>query len=40
MLVQVEINASVMDSSRTFLEFRTPVFREKRFESVIGDGME
>ena len=39
-VVQVEIDASVVEFSREhFPEFTTPVFRDKRFESVIADGM-
>jgi spermidine synthase len=39
-LVQVEIDESVIAFSKEhFPEFTTPVFRDKRFESVIADGM-
>ena len=39
-VVQVEIDASVIEFSKEhFPEFTKPVFRDKRFESVIGDGM-
>jgi spermidine synthase len=39
-LTQVEIDASVIAFSKEhFPEFTKPVFRDKRFESVIGDGM-
>jgi spermidine synthase len=39
-LTQVEIDASVIEFSREhFPEFTKPVFADKRFESVIGDGM-
>src|SRR5476649_428406 len=39
-VVQVEIDASVVEFSKEhFPEFTTPVFRDKRFESVIADGM-
>src|SRR5438105_998195 len=38
-VVQVEIDASVIEFSKEhFPEFATPVFRDKRFESVIADG--
>src|SRR5204863_8221461 len=40
-LTQVEIDASVIEFSKEhFPEFTKPVFRDKRFESVIADGME
>lgn len=39
-LTQVEIDASVVEfSKRHFPEFTRPVFRDKRFELVIDDGM-
>jgi spermidine synthase len=39
-VVQVEIDESVLEFSKQhFPEFTTPVFRDKRFESVIADGM-
>jgi spermidine synthase len=39
-VVQVEIDASVVEFSKEhFPEFTKPVFRDKRFESVIDDGM-
>jgi spermidine synthase len=39
-VVQVEIDASVIEFSKEhFPEFTKPVFRDKRFESVIADGM-
>lgn len=39
-LTQVEIDASVVDfSKRHFPEFTRPVFRDRRFELVIDDGM-
>ena len=39
-LTQVEIDASVIEFSKEhFPEFTTPVFADKRFESVIADGM-
>src|SRR5215472_16023789 len=39
-LVQVEIDESVVEFSKEhFPEFAKPVFRDKRFESVIDDGM-
>jgi spermidine synthase len=39
-LTQVEIDASVIEFSKEhFPEFTRPVFRDKRFESVIDDGM-
>ena len=39
-VVQVEIDASVVEFSKEhFPEFAGPVFRDKRFESVIADGM-
>jgi spermidine synthase len=39
-VVQVEIDESVVEFSKEhFSEFTTPVFRDKRFESVIDDGM-
>src|SRR4030095_5418011 len=39
-VVQVEIDASVVQFSKEhFPEFTKPVFRDKRFESVIDDGM-
>src|SRR3954447_22749760 len=39
-VVQVEIDASVVEFSKEhFPEFTRPVFRDKRFESVIDDGM-
>jgi len=39
-VTQVEIDASVVEFSRKhFPEFTRPVFRDKRFELVIGDGM-
>src|SRR5438477_6504552 len=39
-LTQVEIDASVIEfSKRHFPEFTKPVFADKRFESVIDDGM-
>src|SRR5215468_1038885 len=39
-LVQVEIDESVVEFSKEhFPEFTKPVFRDKRFESVIADGM-
>jgi len=39
-LTQVEIDAAVVEFSRGhFPEFTTPVFKDKRFESVIADGM-
>ncbi|MBN9047981.1 MAG: polyamine aminopropyltransferase [Rhizobiales bacterium] len=39
-LTQVEIDASVVDFSRRhFPEFTRPVFRDKRFELIIDDGM-
>jgi spermidine synthase len=39
-LTQVEIDASVIEFSKEhFPEFTTPVFKDKRFESVIADGM-
>ena len=39
-VVQVEIDASVVEFSKEhFPEFTTPVFNDKRFESVIDDGM-
>jgi spermidine synthase len=40
-VVQVEIDESVVQFAREhFPEFATPVFKDKRFESVIADGME
>ncbi len=39
-LTQVEIDASVVEFAKEhFPEFTRPVFADKRFESVIGDGM-
>src|SRR6059058_5046274 len=39
-VVQVEIDASVVEFSKEhFPEFAGPVFKDKRFESVIADGM-
>src|SRR5207247_8300003 len=39
-LTQVEIDASVVEFSKEhFPEFTKPVFADKRFESVIDDGM-
>jgi spermidine synthase len=39
-LTQVEIDASVVEFAKEhFSEFTTPVFADKRFESVIDDGM-
>jgi len=39
-VVQVEIDESVVEFSKEhFPEFTTPVFKDKRFESVIADGM-
>src|SRR5882757_11550714 len=39
-VVQVEIDESVVAFSKEhFPEFTTPVFRDRRFESVIADGM-
>ncbi len=39
-LTQVEIDAAVIEFSKEhFPEFTKPVFADKRFESVIGDGM-
>jgi spermidine synthase len=39
-VVQVEIDESVVEFSKEhFPEFATPVFKDKRFESVIADGM-
>jgi spermidine synthase len=39
-VTQVEIDASVIEFSKEhFPEFTTPVFKDKRFESVIADGM-
>jgi spermidine synthase len=39
-LTQVEIDASVVEfAKKHFPEFTKPVFRDKRFESVIDDGM-
>jgi spermidine synthase len=39
-LTQVEIDASVVEFSKQhFPEFTDPVFKDKRFELVIGDGM-
>lgn len=39
-VTQVEIDESVVEFSKEhFPEFTTPVFRDKRFESVIADGM-
>lgn len=39
-VTQVEIDESVIEFSKEhFSEFTTPVFRDKRFESVIADGM-
>ena len=39
-LTQVEIDASVVEfSKRHFPEFTRPVFRDKRFELIIADGM-
>lgn len=39
-VTQVEIDESVVEFSKEhFSEFTTPVFRDKRFESVIADGM-
>ena len=39
-VVQVEIDASVIEFSKEhFPEFTKPVFRDKRFESVVDDGM-
>jgi spermidine synthase len=39
-LTQVEIDASVIEFSKEhYPEFTTPVFADKRFESVIADGM-
>src|SRR5204862_6394172 len=39
-VVQVEIDAAVIEFSKEhFPEFTTSVFRDKRFESVIADGM-
>ena len=39
-VTQVEIDASVVEFSKEhFPEFTKPVFRDKRFESVIDDGM-
>lgn len=40
-LVQVEIDAAVVEFSRThFPELTEPVFADKRFESIIADGMD
>ena len=40
-LTQVEIDASVVEFAKQhFPEFTKPVFADKRFESVIGDGMD
>ena len=40
-LTQVEIDASVIEFAKQhFPEFTKPVFADKRFESVIGDGMQ
>jgi spermidine synthase len=39
-LVQVEIDASVVEFAKEhFPEFTKPVFKDKRFELIIGDGM-